>query len=203
MIATMDTTAAFTELRKQALAKRNAAHVVANKEYQDTLSRINALEQDITGRVHTLHRKMTDCIMEVMPKDKPFTTQDIWLSLKALDSSRDWIRRSIDCHITRLREKGYLKRLRRHHGRDLAVYAFAGGEVADFPFGDKTLLEAMQDVLRDSEPLRPPELTVKLLESGFYTRRSRKDFRASVGSALNTNPELFVRGEAGKWILAG
>jgi hypothetical protein len=76
----------FLALRARARDKRDRLIAQARKEYEATLVRIAAIEQDLLGGESSRHKKVSACIESVMPLDRPFTTVDILTSLEALDS---------------------------------------------------------------------------------------------------------------------
>jgi hypothetical protein len=112
---------AFTELRKLARDRRDRIISKARDEYAESLTRISALEQDLLGRDPSTHRTIASCINRVLPSDRPFTTVDILAGLEALDPGRVWLKRSVDSHICRLRDRGIVKRLRKAKGTEPAL----------------------------------------------------------------------------------
>jgi len=101
---------AFNELRRHAREKRDKAIASVRDEYAATLVRIAALEQDLLGREPSTHKTIAGCINRVLPSDRPFTTVDVMTALEALDPGRVWRKRSVDSHISRLRERGVMRR---------------------------------------------------------------------------------------------
>ena len=105
------------------------------------------------------------------------------IALESLDGNRTWRPTSIQNHITALRNKGIVNRLKRAHGNTLAVYARMGVEHEEIPFGDKTLKEVVEEVLGDTS-LGPIELTVAMLEAGYQTDMEPKALRDAIGLVL-------------------
>jgi hypothetical protein len=89
----------------RAIEQRDKAIAHARSEYAATLVAIVALEQDLRGKESSRRKTISSCIESLIPKDRPFTTMDAAASLEALDNARVWRTRSIDRHISRLREK--------------------------------------------------------------------------------------------------
>src|SRR5690606_26457987 len=115
------------------------------------LTKIAALEQDLLGDKPAKHKSIAACIESVIARDRPFTTVDIATALEALDSSREWRARSINSHISRLRDKGILKRLKRSRNLEPAQYAVADLETEPLPFQGLTMPDVIESLLRDSE----------------------------------------------------
>jgi hypothetical protein len=189
---------AFNELRKHAREKRDKAIGKVRDEYTATLVRIAALEQDLLGRDPSSHRTISSSINSVLPNDRPFTTVDVMTALEALDAGRVWRKRSVDSHISRLRERGVVRRLTKAKGLEPAVYARVGVKVAPAPFEDRTLVEVMGEVLA-GRSLTQTELAVAMLEAGYQTTMAPKALRDAVGVVLRKGQ---FNKRAGKWIVA-
>lgn len=191
----------FVALRAKAREKRDLAIARARTEYEETLTRIAALEQDLLGKEVSSHRQISECVERVIPTDREFTTVDVMTALEALDPGRVWRKRSVDSHISRMRERGLIRRLRKArtgaHANEPAVYVRAGVPVAERPFQGQTLRDVLKATLADG-PMTQLELTVTLLERGYDTTMTPRAFRAAVGGQLRNNPADFVKVD-GKW----
>lgn len=188
---------AFNELRKHALAKRDKAINLARADYAETLTRISALEQDLLGRELSTHKTISSCINRVLPSDRSFTTLDIMTALEALDPGKVWRKRAVDSHLSRLRERGVIQRVRRHRGQELTSYVRVGVEVEAGPFGDKTLPEVMAEVL-GQQSMTPTELTVALKEAGYQSTMTMPSLRTHVSRTLHKEGRFERKG--GKWL---
>jgi hypothetical protein len=113
---------AFTELRKLARQRRDKAIAVATREYNDTLQRIAAVEQDLLGKQRSDHKTVAGTILQAIPLDRPFTTEDVMAGLRAMDPLADWRMASVTNQIGRLRQRGLVRRLRRPCGKHKALY---------------------------------------------------------------------------------
>jgi hypothetical protein len=189
---------AFNELRKQAREKRDKAIAMARDDYAATLRRIANLEQDLLGRDPSTHKTVASCIDSVLPTDRTFTTVDVLAALEALDPKRDWRMRSINSHISRLRARGIVRRVKRSQNTQPAVYARVGVDVEPLPFEDMTLPEVVAKVLGDRQPMRQTDLVVAMLEAGYQTTMTPKRLRDAVGVVLRKGRERF-RQRGGKW----
>ncbi|MBW3599148.1 MAG: hypothetical protein KY475_17995 [Planctomycetes bacterium] len=187
----------FIELRKRAREKRDKAIDQARKEYNETLVRIAALEQDLLGKEVSSHKRISACIDRVIPSDRPFTTVDIMTALEALDGGRAWRKRSVDHHIYRLRERGLLRRLRKSRKTEPAVYVRIGVKVEESPFQGMTLREVMRATLAE-RPMNATELAVAMLDAGYETMQSPQAFRNAVRNELR-NPKGGFRKRGDKW----
>jgi len=143
----------FIALRAKAREKRDRLINEARRDYEETLTRIAALEQDLLGKDVSSHRKISVCIERVIPTDREFTTVDVVSALEALDPGRVWRKRSIDSHISRMRERGLLRRVRKarngSNACEPAVYVRRGVEVGPRPFQDMTLQAVIKSMLAD------------------------------------------------------
>ncbi len=188
-------------LRKRAIERRNRAIAKARADYKATLTRLAELEQDLYGIKPVAHKTVAACIDSVIPSDRAFTTADVMAGLEALDNGREWRKRSIDNHLSRLRERGIVKRVKRARKGNLAIYARADLDMEPVAFQDMELWEVMALILRDSdEPMTAIELTVALIEAGYETSMTRQHLRNTVGRMLAERGEFERDGEA--WGLA-
>jgi hypothetical protein len=193
---------AFNELRKGAREKRDRAIGHAREEYAATLRRIADLEQDLLGREPSSHRTIASCIDPVIPTDRAFTTVDIIAALEALDPAREWRKRSVDNHISRLRHRGIIRRVKKSQNTQPALYVSAGVEVEPLPFEDMTLPEVVEQVLGDRQPLRQTDLVVAMLEAGYQTTMEPKALRGAVGVVHRGDRERF-RKSGDLWAVVG
>jgi hypothetical protein len=190
----------FTRLREQARLKRDKAITEVRAEYAATLKKIAELEQDLLGAKPARHRSIASCINLVIPTDRAFTTVDIMTALEALDAGRVWRKRSIDNHISRLRDRGIVRRLRKSQNTEPALYARVGVVVEPLPFEDMTLREVIAAILKD-RPLRQTELAVVMLEAGYRTTMDVRALRTAVGVELRRGP--FEKCADGRWRAIG
>ena len=187
----------FNEMRRLAREKRDKAVYEAKGAYEATLARIAALEQDLLGRDLSSHKTIAACIDSILPTDRTFTTQDVIAGLEALDPRRNWRKRSIDSHISRLRDRGLVRRVKKSQNTTPAVYVRVGIAVEPLPFEDMTLPEVVAKVLAERQPLRTAELTVAMLEAGYQTTMTAKNLRAAVGVVLRKDRRF--RETEGMW----
>jgi hypothetical protein len=192
----------FNELRAKARANRDKIIARAKEEYAASLARINELEQDLLGRDRPQHKTLSACVDSTLPRDAPFTTSEIMVKLELLDPKRTWRKRSVDDHITRLRKRGVVRRVHRPSGSmSGAVYIRADVNGKPVPFGDKTLQEAVAQLLADQGPLNVAEVAVKLLEDGYHTTMGARRLRDAVSAVFRKHSARFSQ-RAGKWALA-
>lgn len=192
---------AFKQLRAQARERRDKALNRARDEYAATLVRIAELEQDLLGRDPSTHKSIASCIDTVIPTDGTFTTVDVMAALEALDPRRNWRKRSVDNHISRLRNRGIVRRVKKSQNHRPAIYARIGVEVAPLPFEDMTLPDVVAVVLKDRGPLTQTELVVAMIEAGYQSTMAPKTLRNAVGRALMIDTDRF-RQRTKKWTIA-
>ena len=181
----------FNLLRQRAREKRDKLIGEARAEYEATLVQIAKLEQDLCGKVSSRHRSISSCIESVIPSDRPFTTADIMAGLDALDPWRVWRKRSVDNNLSRLRERGLVKRPRKATLRERAVYARAD-------LGDEGESRPLRDYLADVvvKPMTVTEIAVAVREAGFRTTMTGRALRGYVTQELR---EGEFRREGEKW----
>lgn len=102
---------AFNDLRSAARDRRDKLIHKARDEYETTLKQMARLEQDLLVKEPTNRNSIASCITSVIPSDRPFTCNDVLTALEALDPRRPWRMRSIHHTISRLRERGLVRRL--------------------------------------------------------------------------------------------
>lgn len=172
----------FTALRARAREQRDKAIAQAKQNYAEALERIAVLENSLLERDKPKVRRTSDCISRVLPTDKPFTVDDILEALEAHDPSRVWSKKAVCNHITNLRKRGIVYRVRKPKLGVSAIYARKGVSVAPSKLGDKSLVEVMRSILKS--PMTAMELTVAVLEAGYETSMSRQDLRGTIRREL-------------------
>jgi hypothetical protein len=192
---------AFSALRTKARTRRDLAIAKARDEFSATLSRIAALEQDLLGKEQSTHRTTSSRINSVIPTDQQFTIAEIMAGLEGIDPTRDWRLRTVVSHISRLRDKGIIRRIRRAKGHEPAIYARVDAKVDPLPFASKTLPEAVAEVMREAAgPLRTTEITVALLERGYRSGMTRTVLRGAIAGLMRRHKYKEVA--TGKWVRA-
>jgi hypothetical protein len=186
----------FTMLRARAREQRDNAIALARSTYETALNQITALENVLLERGKPKIKRISDCIGAVMPTDRPFTVEDIQELLQAAHPTRIWNKAVVSNHIGHMRNRGVIYRARKPKRGHNAVYAAKGVKVATSAFGDKPLSEVMLELL--TEPMRPVELAVRILESDYDTNMSRENMRTTVSRLLRTNGS-FRKVGGGKW----
>lgn len=169
----------FNTLRAMARERRDTEIKATQEEYEANIRAIAALEQDLCGKVSSRYRSISSAIESVIPADREFTTEDIMAALQAMDPARAWRKRSLDSYISRLRERGLVKRLCKANGTTRAVYARADlGPAAE----SRPIRAYIDDAL--TRPMTLTEITVAVVEAGFPTTMTRKNLRSYVGREL-------------------
>jgi hypothetical protein len=186
----------FNRLRGLARARRDKQLAEIRAEYEANLVSIAKLEQDLCGKVSSRYRTISSAIESVIPSDRPFTTEDIMAALEALDPGRVWRKRSLDSHLSRLRERGLVKRLRKATLRERAVYARAD-------FGTEGESRPLRAVIAEvlTRPMTLTELTVAVVEAGHKSSTNGRQLRNQVARELREDGfrrdgERWVRGVA-------
>lgn len=184
----------FNALRARARTKRDNAIAEVRSDYEAALVQIAALEQDLLGKVSSRYKSITAAIESVLPREATFTTVDVMASLEAMDPRRTWRKRSIDWTISRLRERGLVKRLKRATIHEPAVYVRSEAPVEPGPLADMTLLQVIGSVL--TRPMTTTEVVVAVLEAGYQTSMSKTNLRNTVTRELGRA----FKCDGGKWM---
>jgi hypothetical protein len=115
----------FTALRKRAKARRDTIIREARAEYESNPLEIAKIEQNLLGKNPAKFQRIGACIEHVMLRRDTFTAGDILIGLEALDPGRYWRVRSVNSHISTLRERGIIKRVSRPTINGAALYPTA------------------------------------------------------------------------------
>lgn len=189
----------FLALREAARVRRDKIIKQATQEYEDTIHAIAALADDLLG-AEPNRRTTAEAVNSLVPEDGTFTTGDIMDALEKSEPGRIWNERAVGNQLSRLRDKGIIKRIRRAKRTERAVYVRVGVEYEKGRFDDMTLRQVIAVVLTEQGPLKVTELTIAVLEGGYDTIMNRKSFRRAVDTELKAHKQ-FARDSDGKWSL--
>lgn len=188
---------AFGQIKIKAREKRDKLIEQAKAEYVATLTAIAKLEQDILGTHSSRHQKLSACVEQVIPREGTFTTVEVMAGLEGLDPGRVWLAHSVNTYITRLRDKGIIRRVRQAKMGSPAVYAWGDAKVEAQPFDNMTLEDVMLQTL--VEPKTAVELTLAIVEAGYQTSMARYALRNAVERKLKESGKF--RREGKKWVV--
>ncbi|MBN2024285.1 MAG: hypothetical protein JW809_15990 [Pirellulales bacterium] len=111
-------------------------------------------------------------------------------ALEALDPRRVWRKRSIDSHISRLRDCGIVRRVKRSQMHQPAVYVRVGVEVQPLPFKGMALPEVIAEILRDKGPMRQTDLVLAMLAAGYQSTMTPKSFASSQSEVRYSSAQI-------------
>jgi hypothetical protein len=117
----------------------------------------------------------------------------VLLALEALDHGRVWRKASVARHITFLREKGLLRRVKRAKVNEPASYIRCEGP-GDNEAPDKTLRQVILETV--TRPMRIVEVVLAVQEAGYRTTMNREHFRTHCIRELKA---AGFRLDGGKW----
>lgn len=171
----------FAELRKLAREKRDAAIQAARDEYHEQLQEIAVLEKSLKPRKPSLKGQakpkvpMRVKIMEVCPKDRPFSLAELveLLGLPERESVR--VRTTLD----RLKKRGEIEQVRRGKGKCVALWAITGVCNTN-PLNQLSMKAAAAIVLKRLDTPGPSELAVAMLEQGYAPSTGSRSFQKSI-----------------------
>jgi hypothetical protein len=152
----------FNKLRARAKAKWDKLIAQVRAEYDATLVQIATLAKRLIGDP-ARDKSLASMVEQAIPADAPFTITDVKETLDALHPGRLWRRATVNNHVTRLRDRGIIKRIRRGTMTTGAVFARADLplEVEDKP----TLAKVVAAVV--TRPMRVAEIAVAVREAGY------------------------------------
>ncbi|HEY2414667.1 MAG TPA: hypothetical protein VGI40_20650, partial [Pirellulaceae bacterium] len=133
---------AYEQLRNQAAQKRDAAILLARKEYRNSLRRIDDLRNSLCGaqpvRKRSHCRPLIELMIESLPRDRAFTFSDVLESMEALESSRTFNETSVRTLLPKLETQGIIRRVSKNQaGR--VEWAVAGITISESPYGAMAL----------------------------------------------------------------
>ncbi len=182
----------LSDRRAKVRALRDKAIQRARDECKRTLARIATMEFNRRTMLST-------CVESVIP-DHEFTVVDILAALESLDPIRVWRRHAVNNHLSRMLDRGQIRRTRRSCGRaDPAIYARVEVDAPKRPFFNMSLVHAIAAV-RGNRTLNATELTVAIIEAGYETRMSRRTLRDAVGAVMRKVGRF--RKDADRWTRA-
>src|SRR3569833_2393991 len=187
----------FESLRKAALVKRDKAIAIIRCEYAATLVQIAELERGLGGCALSASKRVSECVDAIMPQDRPFSLLDLISLLEAADSSRTWSVNAVSAHVTRMRKKGIVVRVKRASMNEPAQYVRKGVEVERGPVGDMTMRETIEQVF--TRPMTTAEATVGILEAGWRSTMGKRRLAQYAGQTLR----LGYKRSGGKWLPKG
>ncbi|QDU31794.1 hypothetical protein ETAA8_69540 [Anatilimnocola aggregata] len=182
----------FVQLRNRARERRDNAIAQIRSEYEETLATIADLEQRLLGRAIPDKATLTSAVESVIPRDEQFTIADVMRALESQDPGRVWPKASVHRHITKLRELGLIRRVRRHNVNQPAIY-IRSDDAKPTP-NDKALREVIAEVV--NKPMRTAEVVAAVLETGWQTQMIPAHFRTHVKAKLR---QAGFREVSGKW----
>jgi|GEM_PF-3186098 len=185
--------AQFAALRAQARDRRDKEIRHARAEYEVSLSQIAELEQRLLGKIDPRRLATSAAIERVIPRDEPFTSMDVIAALETLDPSRVWPLATIRRHITFMRNRGLVRRVKRHKVDEPATYVRSEG-ISEMETEEKDLRQLILETV--TRPMRTAEVCAALLEAGYQTKQIPGHFRTTVIRRLK---QAGFRERGGKW----
>ncbi len=183
----------FMALRAKARERRDAEIAKAREDYESSLAKIAELEQRLLGKPDPQQVNMAAAVERVIPRDEPFTTDDVMRSLEALDPSRVWLKRSVARYIRCLREQGLLQRVRKATVKEPAAYIRS--DVAT-EAQERSLRQTIVETVK--RPMFIAEVLAAVLEAGYRTTMKREHFRTHCIRELRTAG--FRESPEGRWL---
>ncbi|MEM7478422.1 MAG: hypothetical protein AAF483_25850 [Planctomycetota bacterium] len=176
----------FSELRKLAREKRDAAILAARDEYHEALQEIAMLEKRLKPRKPSLKGRkkpkvpMRVRIMDVVPRDRNFTLAELLELLGLPERESTAVRATLD----RLKKRGEIVQVRRGKGHKVALWAVKEfGEEVNV-LNQMSMIEAARQVQTELEVPTLMELCVAMLDRGYQPGTDLQTFRKSLQQIL-------------------
>ena len=172
----------FSEMRRLAREKRDAAIKQARLEYSATLEQINELQKRLCKKPSQKGRPkplvpMRMMIMDAAPVDRTFTVSDVlrWLERPETDKGL------IQSTLCKMIKRGDIRRLRRGRSNVQAIYAVSDYGPSDLGLNSLSQIEAARLVMADlGKPVDATTLVVEMLERGYKPVVNEKALRKSL-----------------------
>jgi hypothetical protein len=195
----------YEELRRQAAAKRDKIIQHAKQEYRVAVRRIRALHQLVTGEAYPAirpprrarDRTLADMLVEVLPKNRPFTVADACELVYADPLGCKYKETSIRAQFPVLAGRGLIHKIGRRSGH--VLWARNECEVDVCPFGSLTLPEIAEQLIAEHGPMRMMEIVVRMKERGYRPQEPNQTTYNILRRSMTRISGRFVRDEAGRW----
>jgi hypothetical protein len=186
---------AFETLRRQAVTRRDELINEARRHCRETLRWLEQVERRLTPPKPTLpeqkRQAVCDLISEVMPKDRDFTTADLFALVTQAFPQRRLTVNNVRSSL------GYMEdtdRVRRSRLVDAKIHWCAPDYVPHAKtWNAETCATVAAKVLRERGPLRLMDLLVAVREAGFRSGDDPRKVRNALNKSLCTNPGRFKR----------
>jgi hypothetical protein len=191
-------------LRDQAAKKRDDAIKAARDEYHDTIRHIDELGQRLfhvapVRRGKERQRRIVDLIVEMMPKDRPFSIREVLASIREAEPKRQFHEPTIRTLFKRLIDQGVVRKVRKGD-RGFILWAAAECPIEDHgPLASVSIADAVEYVLHERGPLRPVEVVLAVQEFGYRPDADKRALLGTLAQAYKRNKHRFAIGDDGKW----
>lgn len=184
----------FFSLRAKARERRDREIAKAREDYEASLLRIAELEQRLLGKDDPRRVKLSAAVERVIPRELPFSVNDVMHSLEALDPSRVWKRASAARHIRQLCGLGLVRLVKRATVNDPAQYVRTNGKhETEGPY--KPLREVISEVV--TRPMFIAEVVAAVTAAGYRSTMIAEHFRTHCIAQLRA---LGFKRDGGKWL---
>jgi len=186
---------AFETLRRQAIERRNESINEARRKCQEVLRWIDQLEGRLVPPQPTKSEQkrqaVCDLITEVMPKDRDFTTAELFTLVRQMYPNRRLTLGNVRSSLAYMEE---CDRIRRSRLVDAKIHWCGPDFVqATKTWNAATCAKVAEKVLRERGPLRLIDLLVAVREAGFRAGDDPRKVRNALNKSLCTNPGRFRR----------
>lgn len=199
---------AYQQIRERARRKRDEAIRDARSEYDQTMKRIEVVERSLGAPLlkqvvipEPEVRKIMDLILEVIPKDRPFTSIDVVELLRDYYPEREFKPNTVRTYMHRLALFNKLKRICRLRGTEV-TWAAIDCPVKEPYDGSASLVDVAELVLKESGPMTMLQLTLAVQKRGMRPEAKPRSLMESLRRALCHNQGRFRKGIEGRWRMA-
>jgi hypothetical protein len=187
-------------LRRDAIARRDRRFREVALEYAEALERINQLSESLGhGTAFDLrpHRTVSSIIREMMPRDLPFTVEELIERCRAAYPEMNFDRYKVRCLLSSMRKNKEIKTVKRLRGHAVQ-FAAAEAKYSELP-PLKSHADSIVELLADGKRRTAMEMVVAIQESGERTDYTPQLLYQVLHGTLRGNPKRFRQYSNKQW----
>jgi hypothetical protein len=193
---------AYEKMERVARAKRDDAIKAARNEYNRTVYNIRLLarvedEDDPTPRP-TSRQTLASLILNAVPEDDPFTTNEMYATLRKLHPDRRPNLHSVRLAHHNLAKAGKLRRIGKN-AEGQVLWALESSNLIEGPWGVMDLPEAIESILGEGGPKFAAEIAVLLHDRGYRPHLQLRVLYNTLNQTLRRCYQRFRQDAEGRW----
>lgn len=185
----------IASLRVVAAEKRDRAIAKAKQDYKETIAKLDAVALALLDAVTSEECRISHRIESLIPRSEAFSVRQIMEGLEQMDPTRRWDGVVVRQHLTYLRRRGIIKRVRRASTKTPAMYVRTQEGIEASPDRDRPLIEILKSVA--TKPMTTTEFAVAATEAGYQTQQTPARFRNTIATVLG---KLGLKRDGKNWL---